>query len=80
MEPVVSISKVEWEAFLAENSKLVQKHKLVLSELELAKTRMIGLQEKIEQQIAKSSEALRQINDVLDRLSEETERDLNESE
>ncbi len=80
MEPVVSVSKSEWEAFLAEHSKLVQKHQLVLSQLELARTRIAGQHEKTEQQIAKSGEALRQVKSVLDKLCKETERELDESE
>jgi hypothetical protein len=80
MEPVVSVSKSEWEAFLAEHTRLVQKYELVLGQLELARTKIAGLREKTEQQIAKSGEALHQVKSVLDKLREEAERELDESE
>jgi len=80
MEPVVSVSRNEWDAFLADHSKLVQKYELLLSHLDLARTRIEGLREKTEQQIAKSGETLRQVKSALDRLCEDTERQLLESE
>lgn len=80
MEPVVSVSKSEWEAFLADHSKLVQRYELLLSQLDVARTRIEGLREKTEQQMAKSGETLRQVKSVLDKLCEETERQLLESE
>jgi len=80
LEPVVSVSKSEWEAFLAENSKLLQKYELLLGQLEVARTKMAGLQEKTTQQMAKSGDTLRQVKNILDKLCEETERQLLESE
>ena len=80
MGPVVSVSKSEWEAFLAENSKLLQKYELLLGQLEVARTKMAGLQEKTTQQMAKSGDTLRQVKNILDKLCEETERQLLESE
>jgi hypothetical protein len=80
MDPVVSISKSEWEAFLTENSKLVQKYELLLSQLEVPRTKITGLQERTAQQVTKSGDALRQVKNILDKLCEETERQLLESE
>lgn len=80
MEPFVSVSRHEWDAFLADHSKLVQRYELLLSHLDLARTRIQGLHEKNEQQMAKSSETLRQVRTALDRLCEETEERLLESE
>ncbi len=80
MDLAVSVSRDEWESFLGEFSKLVQKYELVLSHLDLARARIEGLQEKTEQQMAKSGETLRQVKTALDRLCEETEAELVESE
>jgi hypothetical protein len=80
MNSVVSISKTEWEAFLTENSKLVQKYELLLGQLEVARTKIAGLQERTAQQVTKSGDALRQVKNILDKLCEETERQLLESE
>jgi len=80
MDPVVSISKSELEAFLAENSKLIQKYELLLAQLEVARTKIAGLQERTAQQVTKSGDALRQVKNILDKLCEETERQLLESE
>jgi len=80
MEPIVSVSRNEWDAFLADHSKLIQKYELLLSNLDLARTRIQGLHEKTEQQMAKSGETLRQVTAALNRLCEETENELLESE
>lgn len=80
MDPTVAVSSGEWDSFLSEFSKLVQKYELVLSHLDLARSRIEGLQEKTEQQMAKSGETLRQVKGALDRLCEETEAELIESE
>ena len=80
MDPVVNVSKTEWEAFLAENSRLVQKCELLLGQLEVARTKITGLQEKTAQQMTKSGDTLRQVKNILDKLCEETERQLLESE
>ena len=80
MDPVVSISKSEWEAFLTEHSKLVQRYELLLGQLEVARTKIAGLQERTAQQVTKSGDALRQVKNILDKLCEETERQLLESE
>jgi len=77
---VVGVSKSEWDQFLSEFSKLEQKYELVLSHLDLVRTRIEGLRERTEQQMVKSGEALRQVRSSLDHLSEETERVLLESE
>lgn len=79
MEPVVTVSKSEWEAFLAEHSKLVQKYEMLLGQLEKARTEIAGLQERTDQQMAKSGETLRQVKTVLDKLCEETESQLLET-
>lgn len=77
---IVTVSKGEWEAFLTDHSRLVRKYELLLSNIELARTRMEGIREKTEQQMAKSGETLRQVKRALDRLCEETETQLVESE
>ncbi len=80
MGPIVTISRGEWDAFLADHSKLVQKYELLLTHLGLVRTKMEGLRERTEQQMGKSGETLRQVKSALDRLCEETERQLLESE
>lgn len=80
MAQIVSVSRNEWDAFLADHSKLIQKYELLLSNLDLTRTRIQGLREKTEQQIAKSGETLRQVKAALNRMCEETERELLESE
>ncbi len=65
---------------MAEFSELVQKYQLILSQLDLARTKVEGLRERTEQQIAKSGETLRQVRVALDRLCNETEEELVESE
>lgn len=77
---IVTVSKGEWEAFLTDHSRLVRKYELLLSNIELARTKMEGIREKTEQQMAKSGETLRQVKRALDRLCEETETQLVESE
>ncbi len=79
MEPLVSESRNEWESFLSDYSKFVQKYELLLSYLSLARTKLEGLHERLEQHMANSSEALRQVRTTVDRLCEETERQLLES-
>jgi oligoendopeptidase F len=76
MEPVVSVSRKEWEAFLADHSRLVEKYRLLLSHLEDARTAIQGLNEKTQQQMVKSGETLKQVRTVLDKLCEETEAQL----
>ena len=80
MQLVVSVSKSEWDAFLAGHSKLVQNYELLLSQLDLARARIEGLREKTDQQMAKSGETLRQVKTILDKLCEETESRLLGSE
>ncbi len=65
---------------MAEFSELVQKYQLILSQLDLARTKVEGLRERTEQQIAKSGETLRQVRAALERLCDETEEELVESE
>jgi hypothetical protein len=74
MDSVVSVSRTEWEGFLADYSKLIQKYELLLSHLSVARTKIEGMRERTEQQMSKSSESLRQVRMALDRLCEETER------
>jgi hypothetical protein len=80
MESVINVSRNEWDAFLADHSKLLQKYELLLGHLSLARTKLEGVREKTEQQMAKSGETLRQVKMALDRLCEETERELFEPE
>lgn len=80
MKSVVSVSRNEWDAFLADHSKLVLRYELLLGHLDLARTKIEGLREKTEQQMARSGETLRQVKSALNRLCEDTERELLESE
>jgi ElaB/YqjD/DUF883 family membrane-anchored ribosome-binding protein len=80
MDSVVTVSRNEWDAFLADHSKLLQKYELLLSHVTLARTKLEGIREKTEQQMARSGETLRQVKMALDRLCEETERELFEPE
>jgi hypothetical protein len=80
MPSIVTVSKNEWEAFLADHSKLIQNYELLLTQLRIVRTKIEGIREKTEQQMVKSGETLRQVKRALDRLSEETERELLESE
>jgi hypothetical protein len=80
MAPIVTISRGEWDAFLADHTRLVQKYELLLTQARLARTRIEGIRERTEQQMAKSGETLRQVKSALDRLCEETERQLLEPE
>ena len=80
MGSVVTVSRNEWDAFLADHSKLLQKYELLLSHVSLARTKLEGIREKTEQQMARSGETLRQVKMALDRLCEETERELFEPE
>jgi hypothetical protein len=80
MDSVVTVSRNEWDAFLADHSKLLQKYELLLSHVTLVRTKLEGVREKTEQQMARSGETLRQVKMALDRLCEETERELFEPE
>jgi len=77
---VARLNRNEWEAFLSEFSELTKKYELLLSELDLSRTKIEGLQEKTKQQVAKSGEALRQVRGAVDKLCDETEEMLNEPE
>ena len=76
MEPVVSVSRKEWDAFFADHSRLIERYQLLLSRLEAARTAIQSLNEKTQQQMAKSGETLKQLTNVLDKLCEETEGQL----
>ena len=80
MGSVVTVSRNEWDAFLADHSKLLRKYELLLGHVSLARTKLEGIREKTEQQMARSGETLRQVKMALDRLCEETERELFEPE
>ena len=80
LRAVVTVSKSEWDSFLDEFTNLVQKYELILAQLNLARTRIEGLNEKTRQQIATSGEALRQIDAAVERLCDETEDELNEQD
>jgi len=80
LDSVISVSRSEWESFLAEFSELVQKYQLILSQLDLARTKIEGLREKTEQHIAKSGETLRQVRAALESLCDQTEEELVECE
>ena len=80
MEPVVSVSRREWDAFLSEHSRLIQRFQLLLDSLDLARTKIEGLHERTGQQMAQSSQTLHQTRLALDKMCEETERKLLETE
>ena len=80
MSSVVSASANEWRSFLADFGIFVQKFELVLSQLDLARTRIEGLRERTEQQEVRSGETLRQVEAALHRICDETEVELVESE
>jgi uncharacterized protein YutD len=74
------VSKSEWDSFLDEFTNLTQKYELIVAQLNLTRTRIEGLNEKTQQQIATSGEALRQIEVAVERLCDETEDELNEQD
>jgi uncharacterized protein YutD len=78
MSDLVKFSRNEWEEFLSEFSELVRKYKLILTQLDLAQTRIEGLHERNRTQIAKSGEALLQVRAAVEKLCEKTEGVLNE--
>jgi hypothetical protein len=80
LKSVVSVSKSEWDAFLAEHSKLVQRYELLLSQLDITHTRIKSYHERTDKQIARSGEALRQVRSAIDKICEETEDQLLDSE
>lgn len=77
---VVGVSRTEWDTFLSEFAALAQKYEFILAQLDLFRVRLEGLKERTDQQMAKSGEALRQVKMSLDRLCEETEGVLLETE
>jgi len=76
----VTVGKEHWDAFLAEFSLFVQKYELLLGQLDLSKTRLDGIKEKTQLQIEGSRDALHQVRAALDKLSDETEEELSESD
>jgi hypothetical protein len=54
----------------------VQKYELLLNDASLARAKLEGLRERLEQHMAKSGETLRQVKTTVDRLCEETEGQL----
>lgn len=63
---------------MSEFSELAKEYALLLSQLDLVQTRMEGLREKTNQQVAKSGEALRQVMVAVEKLCDKTEEILNE--
>lgn len=74
----MKLNRNEWEAFMSEFSELAKEYALLLSQLDLVQTRMEGLREKTNQQVAKSGEALRQVMVAVEKLCDKTEEILNE--
>jgi hypothetical protein len=54
MESIVRVSRGEWDAFLADHSKLIQRYELLLVQLDNARQEIQGLREKEETQMARS--------------------------
>jgi hypothetical protein len=74
----VTFSKEEWDAFLADFSKFVQKYEILMTQLVLAQSKVEGFKEKTQLQIDGSRQAINQVRTAIDRLSNETEEELNE--
>lgn len=66
------------ETFLSEFSEFVKRYELISNELNLAQIKIEGLHERTKQQVARSREALRQVEGAVNRLCDETEEFLNE--
>jgi len=76
----VTVVKEHWDAFLAEFSLFAQKYELLLGQLDLARGKLEGFKEKTQLQIEGSRDALHQVRAALDRLSDEAEEELSESD
>lgn len=76
----VRVNKNEWEAFLSDFAELSKKYEQVLTELDLTKTKMKNHEEKMNQQISKNKQSLRQVRESIDHLCKTTEALLNEPE
>ena len=78
LEQKVTVRKDDWDSFLADFSSFVQKYEILLTQLVLAQSKVEGFKEKTQLQIDGSRQALNQIRAALDKLSNETEEELNE--
>ncbi|HUK28636.1 MAG TPA: hypothetical protein VLV31_09445 [Candidatus Acidoferrales bacterium] len=77
---VVKFSRSEWEAFFSEFSELVRRYQTLVTQLDVARSRIEGFQEKNKAQIEKSVEALSQVKLAVEKLCNRTEEVLNETE
>ena len=77
---IVKLNRNEWDAFLSELSEFAKRYELVLGRLDLVQTQIDGVREKTKQQAARSSKALSQVGRAIEKLCEDTEEILNESE
>lgn len=68
--------KTEWESFLAAHKKLELGYELLLRKIEASQARSVAQEEFLKAQILKSESTLNQIRRSLDRMTEETEREL----
>lgn len=73
MAPVVTVSRKDWDEFLADFSTFAKRYEVLLGHLDLARTRIEGIRERTDQQMKQSSETLRQVRSAIDRLCDETE-------
>jgi uncharacterized protein YutD len=75
---IAKVNRDELEAFLSEFSEFVKRYELISNELNLAQIKIEGLHERTKQQVARSREALRQVEGAVNKLCDETEEFLNE--
>jgi uncharacterized protein YutD len=75
---IAKVNRNELETFLSEFSEFVKRYELISNELNLAQIKIEGLHERTKQQVARSREALRQVEGAVNRLCDETEEFLNE--
>jgi hypothetical protein len=74
----ITVTKDDWDSFIADFSSFVQKYEILLTQLVLAQSKVEGFKEETQLQIDGSRQALNQIRAALDKLSSETEEELNE--
>lgn len=68
--------RTEWESFLAAHKRLELGYELLLRKIEAAQARIVAQDERVTAQMIKSETALNQIKRSLQKLTAETEREL----
>jgi len=79
LAPVVTVSRRDWDEFLADFSTFVKRYELLLGRLDVARIKIEGMRERADQQMRQSGETLRQVRSAIDRVCDETETLLLES-